>query len=73
MAAKPDPIHIKPSHKGLLHRRLHIPAGKPIPEARLEQAEKSANPAERREATFAENARHFAHHYGPDGSHRVGQ
>lgn len=54
-------IHIKPSHKGLLHRKLGIAQGKPIPEAKIEAAENSSNPATRKQAVFAENARHWHH------------
>lgn len=56
-----DPIHIKPSHKGMLHSDLGIPQGQKIPEARLESAENSKNPKIRRRAVFAENAKHFNH------------
>jgi hypothetical protein len=54
-------IHLNPAHKGLLHRKLGIAQGKPIPESRIESAENSNNPDTRREAVFAENARHFHH------------
>lgn len=50
-------IKIKPSHKGALHRALGIPTGKKIPAAKLAQAKKSGNKAEKKEATFALNAR----------------
>ena len=49
-------IRIKPSHKGLLHKELKVPEGKPIPEKKLEKAEKSASPAEQKRITFAESA-----------------
>ncbi len=54
-------IHIKPSHKGLLHKDLGVPAGKPIPAAKLAKAKDSSDPAERRRATFAENAKNWSH------------
>ncbi len=54
-------IHIKPSHKGLLHKDLGIPQGEPIPESRIKAAENSPDPAVRKRAHFAENARHFNH------------
>lgn len=54
-------IHIKPSHKGLLHKDLNVPQGKPIPAAKLARAEKSDSPAVRKRATFAENAKHWGH------------
>ena len=54
-------IHIKPSHKGLLHRDLGVAQGKPIPQGKLEAAENSSDPAVRKRAVFAENAKHFNH------------
>ena len=50
-------IKIKPSHKGLLHKHLGVPQGKPISNAKLEAAKNSSNPTIRREATFALNAK----------------
>lgn len=50
-------IHIKPSHKGLLHEDLGVPQGQPIPAAKLASAENSDNPAIRKRAVFAENAK----------------
>lgn len=50
-------IRIKPSHKGALHRAMGIAQGKKIPVARLKAAKKSRDKAERKEATFALNAR----------------
>lgn len=63
-------IHIKPSHKGLLHRKLGVPEGKPIPKAKIEAAEGSKSPALRKEAQFAENASHFDHsnHHAEHGN-----
>ena len=54
-------INIKQSHIGRLHRALHVAPGKKIPLAKIKRAEKSKNPALRREAQFADNARHFKH------------
>jgi len=54
-------IKIKKSHKGLLHKDLGVPAGKPIPSAKLAAAKKSSDPAERKRATFAENAKKWNH------------
>jgi hypothetical protein len=51
---------IKPSHRGLLHKKLGIPQGERIPEAKIEAAKRSPSPALRKEATFAEN---FGHKY----------
>jgi hypothetical protein len=50
-------IRIKPSHKGLLHKKLGVAQGKPIPAAKVEKAENSKSPALRKEAQFAENAK----------------
>lgn len=55
--AKGGHISIKPSHRGLLHKDLGVPAGQPIPAAKMERAKASASPAERKRITFAENAR----------------
>lgn len=54
-------IDIKPSHKGKLHEALGVPEGKKIPQAKLEAAKHSKNPALRREANFAENAKGWSH------------
>lgn len=56
---------IKPSHKGLLHKKLGVPQGEKIPEKKLEKAKRSSSPSERKEATFAEN---FGHKGGKRGS-----
>lgn len=61
MAKRRNPIEIKPSHKGLLHRDLGVPQGQPIPESRLEAARNSPDPKVRRRAVFAENAKKFNH------------
>lgn len=53
-----EKIHIKPSHRGLLHKELGVPLGKPIPKAKIEKAAHSKNPAERKRAVFAENFGH---------------
>lgn len=50
-------IKIKPSHKGLLHKELGVAQDKPIPAKKLAKAAKSKNPAERKRANFAENAK----------------
>jgi hypothetical protein len=54
-------IHIKPSHKGLLHEKLGVAQGKHIPASKIERAEHSSSPALRKEAQFAENASHWHH------------
>lgn len=54
-------IHIKESHKGLLHKNLGVPAGSPIPAGKLAKAANSDNAAVRKRAVFAENAKHWNH------------
>lgn len=54
-------IKIKPSHKGLLHKKLGVPQGEKIPAAKLNAAKKSNSPALRKEANFATNAKKFKH------------
>ena len=58
---KKSGIHIKPSHEGRLHAKLGVPEGKHIPASKLEAAKHSSNPATRKQATFAENAKHWHH------------
>ncbi len=54
--AKGGGIHIKPENKGKLHAKLGIPAGQKIPAAKISKAKNSSSAAERKEATFAQNA-----------------
>lgn len=54
-------IMIKKAHKGLLHKKLGVPQGQPIPAAKLAKAKASKSPALRKEANFAANARSFRH------------
>lgn len=54
-------IKIKPSHKGLLHKDLGVAKDKPIPAKKLEKAEHSSNPAVKKRAVFAENAKDWSH------------
>ncbi len=49
---------IKPSHRGLLHKKLHMRAGAHIPLQRLEAAKKARDPAMRKMANFAINLNH---------------
>lgn len=49
-------MHMK---KGALHRSLHVPEGKKIPEAKLEMAEHSKNPKLRKRAQLAETLKSF--------------
>lgn len=54
-------IKIKPSHKGLFHKDTGTPAGKPIPMAKVKAGERSPDPAVRKRAVFADNAKHWNH------------
>jgi hypothetical protein len=54
-------IHIKPSHRGRLHRDLGVPEGQKIKAAALERALHSKDPAVRKRANFARNARKWHH------------
>lgn len=49
---------IKPSHKGLLHKDLHVPMDKKIPMSKIKSAEHSENPKIRKRAQFADNFHH---------------
>lgn len=59
--AKKSGIHIKPSHEGLLHKDLGVGKDKPIPAGKLEKATHSKDPAVKKRAVFAENAKHWHH------------
>jgi hypothetical protein len=48
-------IKIKPSRKGLLHKKLGVPQGEKIPAKKIAKAKKSKSPSLRKEATFAQN------------------
>ncbi len=54
-------IHIKASHQGLLHSDLGVKEGDKIPLGKLMKAKNSKDPAVRRRATFAANARKWNH------------
>ena len=54
-------IKIKPSRKGLLHKKLGVPQGQKIPSGILTRALHSSSPALRKEANFARNAKSFKH------------
>jgi hypothetical protein len=62
-------IHIKPSHKGLLHKDLGVPQGQKIPASKIAAAKHSSNPAVRKRATFAQNAKSW-HHSSIGGMHK---
>lgn len=55
------PIAIAKSKQGSLHTALGVPQGKPIPAAKLAAALKSPNPAIRKKAQFAANAKSWNH------------
>lgn len=54
-------IMIKPSRKGLLHKKLGVAQAKKIPLDKLESALKSKSPSLRKEANFAKNAKSWKH------------
>jgi hypothetical protein len=54
-------INIKPSHKGLLHKDLGVSQSKHLSVKQEEKAKHSSDPAERKRATFALNARKWHH------------
>lgn len=54
-------IMIKKSHRGLLHKKLNVPQGKKIPQAKIDKAAKSKSPALRKEADFAKIAKKLKH------------
>ena len=49
--------HIQPSHKGLMHKDLGIPAGKPISAAALMRELHSRDPKKRARGNFARMAK----------------
>lgn len=49
---------IKPSRRGLLHKKLGVPQDERIPESKIAKAKRSKSPALRKEATFAQNFGH---------------
>lgn len=52
--AKKNWIQNAISKPGALHKALHVPEGKKIPDAKIERAEHSGNPKLRRRAMLAE-------------------
>lgn len=55
--AKKSGIHINPSHAGRLHKDLGVAPGKKLTQAQIDKAKHSSDPAVRKRATFADNAR----------------
>ena len=53
MAKGNNPIHIKKSHEGRLHRVLHVPLDKKLTQAQILKAEHSRSPAVRKMADFS--------------------
>lgn len=54
-------IRIKPSHRGELRRETHTKKGKDIPVSTLRRLKKSGTAKEKKQATFALNARKWNH------------
>jgi oligoendopeptidase F len=54
-------INIKPSHEGRFHKWAKVPNGQEIPMSKIKQGERSPDPAVRKEAHFAYNARPWSH------------
>jgi len=54
-------INIKPANKGKLHAELGVAKGTKLTAAELAKAKRSSSPAERKRATFAENAKKWNH------------
>jgi hypothetical protein len=54
-------ISIKPSHKGKLHADLGVAKGKKLTAGQIAKAKHSSSADERKRATFAQNARGWAH------------
>lgn len=50
---------------GALHKELHVPEGKKIPESKLKKAEHSKNPTLRKRAVLAETLKKLPRHKGP--------
>lgn len=57
----PSGIHIKASHKGKLRHGAKAKKGHKIPVAKLQSMKHSSDPAVRKRATFALNARKWKH------------
>ena len=60
-SAAQKPIKIAKSKEGSLHTALGVPQGQPIPASKLAAAANSKDPALRKKAQFAINARGFNH------------
>lgn len=62
-------IEINPAHKGLLHKNLHVGQKKRLTATELSSAKHSKDPAVRKRAQFAINARKWAHHGKSPSNH----
>ncbi len=60
---------IKPSRRGLLHKKLGVPEGQKIPAAKIAKALHSSSPALRKEANFARNFGHPGDGYTLQSAH----
>lgn len=54
-------IHIKKSHKGLMHKDVGKAPGAPITEGDIQKELSSKDPKKRARGQFAKSARHFKH------------
>ena len=54
-------INIKKANRGKLHKDLGVAKGTKLTAAELAKAKNSSSPAERKRATFAQNARSWNH------------
>ena len=52
------------THKGALHRALHVPEGEKIPKAKIAKAAHSANPVMAKRARLAETLSHLHRRHG---------
>lgn len=61
LAESASGIEIKPSHAGRLHENLGVSKGTKLTEEQIMAAKRSPDPAVRKRATFALNARKWKH------------
>ena len=64
-------IHIKKSHEGRFHKDVGKKAGEKITSSDIEKGLHSKNPAERKRANFARNARKWNHKGKSEGKSRA--
>lgn len=58
-ASKKNPIKIKPSKKGTFRKATGTKDGEKIPQSEINAKKKSSDPAMRKKAVFADNAKRF--------------